>query len=449
MEFETGFSGRVLGLAPKMNEPDRINLKEAYEMSVIEKTGALAARGDAAGKRAHNRLLILLAGLNLGMVIGVVYSWSIFVLPLEELHGWVRTQTSLTYTFMVAFQCVGLLTGGVLVARAGVRMPVVLGAFMLSVGFLGASMADTLPALYISYGMVAGVGLGIINVIPTAVCMSWYPEKRGLVSGLCHMSIPLGTLIYGSTMATLFIGSVGISMTFRILGIIFLAVSCICAIVLRMPPADFNLPGKAQDKPIVTVRSFTTRETLRSPSYKFIWLWVLTLQIGGFMATGHIAPFAVEMGLPEQYSGLAVGIFALGNGTGKLGLGFTSDKTGAKPAMFTGMSFMFLGLLGMALFSSLVGGWMVLPFSMLAAMGFGGLFSLLSVVLMSFYGTKNYGMHFAISSTPMIIAAFVGPYLGSFIRVWTGDYRYSFMAAAVLSALGFIWIANIKPPRGN
>lgn len=413
------------------------------ETETIKMAPAVTSQSD---RPAHNRLLILIAGLNVGMVLGVVYSWSIFVLPLEQLHGWERTQISLTYTFMVAFQCIGLLTGGVLVARRGVRFPVVLGAIMVSSGFIGASLASHLPVLYICYGVIGGTGLGIMNIIPTAVCMSWYPEKRGLVSGLCHMSIPLGTLIYGSTLATFCIERAGISMTFRVLGVLFLVVPCVCAIFLKMPPPGFTVPGTETYRQVVAVKDFTTKETLASPSYKFIWLWVLTVQIGGFLATGHIAPFAVEMGLPEQYSGIAVGIFALGNGCGKLGLGFASDKTGAKPAMFTGMSFMFLGLLSMAFLSDFAGGWMVLPCAMLAAMGFGGLFSLLSVVLMGFYGGKNYGMHFAISSTPMIIAAFAGPYLGSFIRDWGGDYRYSFFAAAMLSMLGFIWIAKIKPP---
>lgn len=391
-----------------------------------------------------NRLLILLAGLNTGMIVGVVYSWSIFVLPLEEFHGWTRIETSLTYTFMVAFQCVGLLAGGVLIRRFGVRVTELLGAFMLFTGFLGSSLAEHLATLYVGYGIIAGTGLGILNIIPTAVCMRWYPEKQGLISGLCHMSIPLGTLLYGSTLAPLFIAATDINMTFRILGCVFFLIACVCAAILRMPPAGFMASCTTGPAPVRPGRDFSTAEALRSPACRYIWLWVLTVQIGGFMATGHIAPFAVERGLAPEYAGLAVGIFALGNGCGKFSLGFLSDKIGARPAMFVSLTLLTAGLLSMGV---LAGGWLVLPCAMVTAMGFGGLFSLLSVVLMSFFGARNYGILFGICSTPMIVAAFAGPYLGSIVRSWTGDYRVSFLGAAALSLLGFLWITRIRPPE--
>lgn len=403
------------------------------------------------------RSLILLAGVNLGAVLGVVYSWSIFVLPLEHAYGWTRTQTSLTYTVMLASFCLGLLAGGALLERRGVRFTVLTGAALLSLGFVCAASADTLPRLYLSYGGMAGFGLGIANVVPTSVCMSWFPERRGLIGGLCHMSLPVGTLLYGSVLSSTLIGAMGVSATFRLLGVLFLGIACLCAMALRMPPGDFHSPAKGespgedciagQTSASAPFRPFTTAEMLRTPGYKYIWLWSLILQTGGWLVAGHVAPYAVEMGIPPELAGLAVGAFALGNGGGKLGLGYSWDKLGRRPSMLAGMLSMFCGMLGLAFLPWLAGGWAVLFFAVMVAVGFGGLFSLMSALLMAFYGPRHYGMNFAVSSTPMFAAAVAGPYLGSLVRLWTGDYRVTFLAAAGLSLFGFALIFRIRPPQ--
>lgn len=403
------------------------------------------------------RSLILLAGVNLGAVLGVVYSWSIFVLPLEQAYGWTRAQTSLTYTIMLAAFCLGLLAGGVLLERRGVRFTVLAGAVLLSLGFICAASADTLPRLYLSYGGMAGFGLGIANVVPTSVCMSWFPERRGLIGGLCHMSLPVGTLLYGSVLSSTLIGAMGVGAAFRLLGVLFLGIACLCAMTLRMPPGDVHCPAQgenpgearivAQMSASAACRPFTTAEMLRAPDYKYLWLWSLILQTGGWLVAGHVAPYAVEMGVPPELAGLAVGAFALGNGGGKLGLGYGWDKLGRRPSMLAGMFSMFCGMLGLAFLPWLAGGWAVLFFAVMVAVGFGGLFSLMSALLMAFYGPRHYGMNFAVSSTPMLVAAVAGPYLGSLVRLWTGDYRATFLAAAGLSLFGFALIFRIRPPQ--
>lgn len=404
------------------------------------------------------RSLILLAGVNLGAVLGVVYSWSIFVLPLEQAYGWTRTQTSLTYTIMLAAFCCGQLAGGLLLERRGARFTVLLGAGLLSLGFVCAASADTLPRLYFSYGVMAGFGLGIANVTPTSVCMSWFPERRGLIGGLCHMSLPVGTLVYGTVLSGALIGLMGVGATFRLLGVLFMGVACLCSLALRMPPGDFpamplekKQPAgtKAAEQPPVhaSVPQFSTAEMLRTPGYKYVWLWSLILQTGGWLVAGHAAPYAVEMGIPPELAGLAVGAFALGNGSGKLGLGYGWDRLGRRSSMLTGMFCMFCGMLGLAFLPSLAGGWAVLGFAIMVAVGFGGLFSLMSALLMTFYGPRHYGMNFAVSSTPMFVAAVAGPYLGSLVRLWTGDYRATFLAAAGLSLVGFGLIFRIRPPQ--
>lgn len=392
------------------------------------------------------RGIILLAGVNLGAILGVVYSWSLFVLPLEEIHGWTRSQISLTYTFMLVSFCIGQLYGGMLLPRRGARFNTLLGAALLSIGFLGASFASSLTMLYCSYGIIAGFGLGIANIVPTSVCMSWFPGHKGLVGGLCHMSLPVGTLLYGSLLSGSLIVQFGIETTFRSLSIIFLLVASSCALILRLPPTASSAKQNSQESASSGQknREVDTVSMLHDPSYKFIWLWSLIIQTCGWLVAGHASPYAVEMGLPHELAGIAVAAFALGNGAGKLGLGICWDKLGGRISMLIGMSSISIGILGLAFFTSLFGGWSVPFFAIFAAIGFGGLFSLMSALLMTFYGSLHYGMNFAVSSTPLLFAAFVGPYLGSVLRQYTGSYQITFFAAFAFCIIGYLIIFQIK-----
>ena len=146
--------------------------------------------------KTPSRLIILLAGLVLCTVCGVLYAWSIFVVPLEQAFGWQRPETSLTFTFMITFFSLGMFAGGKLL-RFGPARAVQIGGALLCVGLLWASRIDSVIGLYLSYGVVSGFGIGIVNLVPAAVCLRWYPERKGLVSGLLTMALALGTLLFG------------------------------------------------------------------------------------------------------------------------------------------------------------------------------------------------------------------------------------------------------------
>ena len=146
--------------------------------------------------KTPSRLIILLAGLVLCTVCGVLYAWSIFVVPLEQAFGWQRPETSLTFPFMITFFSLGMFAGGKLL-RFGPARAVQIGGALLCVGLLWASRIDSVIGLYLSYGVVSGFGIGIVNLVPAAVCLRWYPERKGLVSGLLTMAPALGTLPVG------------------------------------------------------------------------------------------------------------------------------------------------------------------------------------------------------------------------------------------------------------
>ncbi|MFR1533205.1 MAG: MFS transporter [Bilophila wadsworthia] len=211
--------------------------------------------------KTPSRLIILLAGLVLCTVCGVLYAWSIFVVPLEQAFGWQRPETSLTFTFMITFFSLGMFAGGKLL-RFGPARAVQIGGALLCVGLLWASRIDSVIGLYLSYGVVSGFGIGIVNLVPAAVCLRWYPERKGLVSGLLTMALALGTLLFGTVGAGWLIGKVGVSSTFMALAVLFLGIIVLGSLFLRMPEAA---PGKEEGDGV------GLRDMLHTPSYWMIW----------------------------------------------------------------------------------------------------------------------------------------------------------------------------------
>ena len=336
--------------------------------------------------KTPSRLIILLAGLVLCTVCGVLYAWSIFVVPLEQAFGWQRPETSLTFTFMITFFSLGMFAGGKLL-RFGPARAVQIGGALLCVGLLWASRIDSVIGLYLSYGVVSGFGIGIVNLVPAAVCLRWYPERKGLVSGLLTMALALGTLLFGTVGAGWLIGKVGVSSTFMALAVLFLGI-----IVLG--------------------------------------------SIGGLMIIGHIVPYALECGLTAAQAGLGMGVYAIANGVGRLFFGYVHDRFGRAWGMGLDAVFMGCGLVLLAALPSRFGMAGFLIAAVPVALAFGGTIPQLAALIMAFFGPRHFGVNYGFSTSPLMVASVCGPFIGGLIRAWSGDYLVALYVAAAITLLG-------------
>ncbi|MGL4208601.1 MAG: MFS transporter, partial [Candidatus Adiutrix sp.] len=116
--------------------------------------------------------------------MGILYSWSVFVAPLEAMFGWSRSQTSLTFSLIMFFMGLGMFSGGKIMEKIGPVKSEMLGGFLLGSGFFLASYTTSLLWLYLTYGAMAGYGLGVANIVPISTAMRWFPDKKGLIGGL-------------------------------------------------------------------------------------------------------------------------------------------------------------------------------------------------------------------------------------------------------------------------
>src|SRR5438552_2254318 len=189
-----------------------------------------------------NRWRVVVGGVSMNLALGSLYAWSVFVLPLEKEFGWTRSQTSWVYTIAVVVFASTFVLAGRLQDRLGPRPCAFAGAILVWLGFFVASFTTSLWFLYVAFGLVVGAGNGFGYATPMPVASKWFPDRRGLVVGLMVGGYGAGSAIIGP-IATSLITSVGWRPTFRMLGVVFLAMGLIGAWLLENPPHGYRPPG--------------------------------------------------------------------------------------------------------------------------------------------------------------------------------------------------------------
>ncbi len=170
--------------------------------------------------RTYNRWFYVVIGIVLFLFLGLLYAWSLFIVPLEKEFGWTRTQTSLIFTISIIFFCLGGIAGGFITGRKSPGFTILISAVLLLCGFAASSQIKSLTAIYITYGVISGFGIGLSYNAVISTVTRWFPEKPGVISGFLLMGFGLGGMLLGSTANSL-IKAIGWRETFLLLGVAF------------------------------------------------------------------------------------------------------------------------------------------------------------------------------------------------------------------------------------
>lgn len=378
------------------------------------------------------------AGAVLSLINGILYSWSVYMLPLEQASGWTRPQTSLVFTFILVFFGLGMMCGGIIMRIIGSRLTAALGGIMLAAGLIVSSCATAPWQLILAYGVTAGFGIGMANVVPIAVGVSWYPSKRGLVCGIMAFCLAFGTLLLGSMLSPFLIKLIGIAHTLQVMGILVLVVAISASLFLKMPPLGQESNAATDD-----VTSLTTLQMIKTTSFKLIWLWDLALQTGGLMIIGHIVPYAVEQGASAAQASLAMGIYAIANGCGRLFFGSLFDIKGFRVAMIADALAMIAGLICLIFLPGILGFAGLLMAVVIIALSFGGTIPQFSAYIAQHYGPTYVQSNIGMTATVFFVAGFAGPFLGGYLHSITGSYQAAIFTAAAIAVPGIFSIIKV------
>ena len=288
--------------------------------------------------RSVNRWWIAVAGVCMQMALGAGYAWSVFRIPLVKEFGWSISQVSLTFTISWFFLGATAFLGGLWLNRSGPRIVAMVAGLMWGGGvFLASFAAHKLWLLYLTYGVIGGIGLGMGYIVPVTVLVKWFPERRGLITGIAVGGFGAGSLI-AAPLAGRLMQSVGVMPTFMYLGIAYGVVAICAGFFMRVPPEGWKPAGWTPTAAQVSQRSdrdYTLGEALRT------WQWwalcgLMSINtIAGVSVVSQAAPIFQELGKVSAVTAASfVGIISLGNGLGRVLWSWISDVTSRKTAFF-------------------------------------------------------------------------------------------------------------------
>src|SRR6202011_3043376 len=248
--------------------------------------------------RTNNRWVIAIAGVFFQVALGAVYAWSVFRAPLAKQFGWSISQITLTFTICIFVLGIAAFLGGLWLNRQGPRIVAVTGGALYGLGvFLASFSANNLWWLYFSYGLIGGIGLGFSYIVPVAVLVKWFPDRRGLITGIAVGGFGAGALIT-APVATRLIQSVGVLSTFAYLGVAYLIVTIISGSFMQNPPDGWKPEGWSPTASQTSQRAghdFVLSEALRTWQWYALWLLLFLNTCAGISIISQEAPIFQEL----------------------------------------------------------------------------------------------------------------------------------------------------------
>src|SRR5690348_11656186 len=241
----------------------------------------------------------LAGGLSMNMALGTLYAWSVFVAPLESRFGWKRADTSMAFAIAACVFGLSFVLAGRLQDRFGPLPCSIAGAFLISLGFYLCSFTTSLGYLYFCFGVIGGMGNGFGYATPIPVMAKWFPDKRGLAVGLAVGGYGAGSAIFGPLSQLKLIPAYGLPATFQILGVVFLVMTVIGALLLKNPPPGYKPLGSKATTGLSAPpsRDFSPREVLATPTFYFMWVAYAFGCSAGLMVISQLVPFASSAGI--------------------------------------------------------------------------------------------------------------------------------------------------------
>lgn len=401
-------------------------------------------RGDECVKKTKNRWLIAASAVGIHISIGSVYAWSNFTNPLIDQFGWSAQQVQLTFSIAILFLGLSAAFLGHFVEKYGPRASGLLAAGFFGIGVIGAGFAvsiGSLPLLYITYGVLGGIGLGVGYIAPVSTLVKWFPDRRGLATGLAIMGFGFAAAI-SSPIMDLLIKSVGTNHTFYILGAAYLFIMTLSSLYLEKPPADWLPNGmkaiiqSGKVKVNNDLSQLTANEAIKTPRFYYLWLMLFINVTCGIAILSAAKPLAQEsIGLSTVEAAALVGVMGIFNGLGRIGWASISDYIG-RPNTYT--TFFALQII---LFAFLPHTTEAILFQIMLAIVYtcyGGGFAAIPAYIGDLFGTKQLGAIHGYILTAWAAAGLAGPMFAAWMKDTTGSYGTSLTFFAGLFVLALI-----------
>lgn len=399
-----------------------------------------------------NKWLIVLSAIGIHICIGSVYAWSVLTKPIMQAMGFTLQET--TWTFSIAILFLGLSAGflGSYVEKHGPRRSGLVSTVFFGIGMLGTAFAlsqHSLLLMYLFYGVIGGIGLGTGYITPVSTLVKWFPNNRGLATGLAIMGFGFASLIAGPVMQLL-IAKYGLINNFIILGCVYMVIMTASSLYLEPPkvPAVAEVKAKLASLPENNQAQYTVNEAMKTWHFYALW-WIfftnITCGIGLLAVASPMAQEVIQM-TPLAAASM-VGIIGLLNGLGRIVWSTISDYIGRRN---TYIMFFLLEIVAFYMLASVTDSFSFQVLIFLIITCYGGGFSCMPAYLSDLFGTKQLSAIHGRILTAWGLAGIAGPLLLSWIKETTNSYSitlYFFSGCFVISLLIAV-ILKLKTQNG-
>lgn len=434
-------------------------------------------------ERVMNRWIVVVGAILIQLCLGAIYAWSVFTAALNTAvehggYGFSASQTQWIFSADLATFAVVMVLAGRLQAKVGPRPIAMLGGIILGLGYiLGGVLGQTFAAQLLCIGIISGAGIGLVYVVPIAVCVKWFPDKKGMITGLAVAGFGFGATLWvklagswfgGLLNTTNVFGLPGVQSVFVIYGVVFLVCVVLGSIVMINPPAGYKPegweppPAQSPAAHATGAVDLTAGEMLGTAQFYVLWLIFLGSSMAGLMVIGCIKLFGIDAlqasgaaataETAGRTAGTAMALYAILNGIGRIIWGTVSDKIGRKAAIM--LMCLLQGIMMLVFFkvgASAVG---LIVGACVIGFNFGGNFALFPAATADFFGNKNVGTNYGWVFLGYGVAAIVGPQLAGHFKDAAKDGDVSawltpFVIAGIACIVGALLVSVLRPLKAK
>ena len=396
----------------------------------------------------NRRWLYLALGVMSMLFAGIIYGWSILKAPFTGI--WDASQLALNFTITMTCFCLGGFVGAKLSKKFGIMVSIIAAGVLSCAGFMLASLLDgsNIVMLYLSYGVLAGLGIGIAYNAVISTVNAWFPDKKGLCSGCLMMGFGASSLVIGNLMSSL-MDSLGWETAYMLLGGALGVVLIITALVLRKPDENTVLPAhkakKAAKEEAFEAKDYSTGEMLRRPSFWMAFVGIGLLAAVGSSVISFAKDLSIATGAEESLAITLVGVLSVCNGLGRIFTGALFDAKGRRFTMLASniITICAAGVTLIAvIFSSLP---LCTAGLCLVGMSYGSCPTVSSAFVSAFYGNKYFPTNFSIMNFNLIGSSLMATACGSLLTS-TGGYMAPFAVLLALSVGALVLNLLLRKP---
>ena len=401
-----------------------------------------------------NRWVVVIASVAIQLCLGTAYIWSVFqsYLIISEstpnaLFNWPATHGTLAYSLLLGLLTVGSTIGGKLQEKLKPRTVIIAAGVVLGMGFyLAKYTTESIPwLLWLTYGVLGGLGMGMAYTTTIACCQKWFPDKRGLVTGIIVSALGFGGLLF-TPVAESLIKGYGVLNTFSILGVLFLVVNILGSFFRISPAEGYKPQGWTPPAPKdgVTGQNFTPSQALKTPQLYMVIVAFMCATAAGSMIIpmAKILGLQPDSGLTKETAVAGVMIISAFNSFGRLFWGWISDRLGRKKTLLILLVIAAVSIVGV----SFAKAYLMLAFIAVIGFSYGGFLGVFPALTADFWGTRHVATIYGLILLGFGVGAVASSYIVAYFSA-SKAFSTAFIIAGIAAFVGFAIMAILKTPK--